>query len=142
MTFRILSAVPAMLSRRSVFALAALAVLAAGTSIRVAAGTSTFTPAALEAAQKAGKPILVHVSAPWCPTCRAQKPILGNLTSKDRFKSFVVLDVDFDSQKDAMRSLKAQNQSTLIVYEGKTEAGRSVGDTDAASIEALLSKAL
>ena len=35
-----------------------------------------------------------------------------------------------------------QRQSTLIVFKGKQEAGRSVGDTNAASIEALLAKGL
>lgn len=67
---------------------------------------------------------------------------MGELAGKAKFKDLVRLDVDFDSQKDAVRSLKAQSQSTLIVFKGTTEVGRSVGDTNAASIEALLSKAL
>lgn len=143
MTSRILSAVLPQLSPRSVLTFAAVTALTAGVSFGVAAASpSTFTPAALEAAQNAGKPVLVHISAPWCSTCRAQKPILGELTAKDKFKNFVVLDVDFDSQKDAVRSLNARNQSTLVVYKGKTEVGRSAGDTNAASIEALLAKAL
>jgi hypothetical protein len=53
-----------------------------------------------------------------------------------------VFKVDFDEQKDDVRALKAQRQSTLIVYKGETEKGRSVGDTDPASIEALLDSAL
>lgn len=129
-------------SRRSLLGLAALAALAAGVSVATAAGAGKFTTSALEAAQKAGKPILVEISAPWCPTCKAQKPILSELAGRAKFKDLVRLDVDFDSQKDAVRSLKAQSQSTLIVFKGTTEVGRSVGDTDAASIEALLSKAL
>ncbi len=35
-----------------------------------------------------------------------------------------------------------QKQSTLIVFKGATEVGRSIGDTDKASIEALLAKGL
>jgi thioredoxin len=31
-------------------------------------------------------------------------------------------------------------QSTLIIFRGRTELGRSVGDTDAKSIEALLDR--
>ena len=50
--------------------------------------------------------------------------------------------VDFDTQKDDVRALKATSQSTLIVFKGETEKGRSVGDTNAASIAALLDKAL
>jgi thioredoxin 1 len=38
--------------------------------------------------------------------------------------------------------LKATSQSTMIVYQGETEKGRSVGDTNPASIEALLDGAL
>ena len=101
-----------------------------------------FTDAALEAAQKAGKPVLVEVAAPWCPTCKAQRPIIDKLAATDKFKGFVLLTVDFDTQKDTLRKLNARSQSTLIVYKGATEVGRSVGDTNPASVEALLAKAL
>ena len=108
----------------------------------VALQGSKFTPVALADAQKSGKAVLVEVAAPWCPTCKAQQPILGKLLSTDKFKSFVKLDIDFDSQKTELRSLKVQQQSKLIVFKGDKEVGRSVGDTNPASIEALLAKAL
>lgn len=101
-----------------------------------------FTPAAFEAAQKAGSPILIDISATWCPTCKAQAPIIGELSGEARFKKLQVFTVDFDSQKDVVRSLKAQSQSTLIVFKGTSEVGRSVGDTKKESITALLAKAL
>lgn len=104
--------------------------------------TAAFSPAALDAAKASGKSILVEITAPWCPTCRAQKPILAELLADPKFKDVVVLSVDFDSQKDAVRALKAQSQSTLIVFKGETETGRSVGDTRKASIAALLDRAL
>ncbi len=50
--------------------------------------------------------------------------------------------IDFDTQKDAVRALKATSQSTLIAYKGETETGRTVGDTNPASIAALLDSAL
>lgn len=130
-----------MFSRRQ-FTLASLA-LAGGLPALPAlafSARSPFDAKAFEAAQAAGKPILVEVSAPWCPTCKAQKPILSSLGAKADFAKLTVFEVDFDSQKDALRLLKAQQQSTLIVFKGKQEAGRSVGDTNAASIEALLRK--
>ena len=108
----------------------------------VALQGSKFTPVALADAQKSGKAVLVEVAAPWCLTCKAQQPILGKLLSTDKFKSFVKLDIDFDSQKTELRSLKVQQQSKLIVFKGDKEVGRSVGDTNPASIEALLAKAL
>jgi hypothetical protein len=50
--------------------------------------------------------------------------------------------MDFDTQKDDVRALEAQRQSTLIVFKGETEKGRSVGDTNEASIATLLESAL
>lgn len=101
-----------------------------------------FTSAAFEAAQKAGKPILIDISASWCPTCKAQAPIIGELSGEARFNNLQVFTVDFDSQKDVVRLLKAQSQSTLIVFKGASEVGRSVGDTKKESISAMLAKAL
>jgi thiol-disulfide isomerase/thioredoxin len=90
----------------------------------------------------AGKPILIEVHAPWCPICKAQAPILAKLGSDARFKNLVSFNVDFDSQKDLLKKFNVQKQSTLIVFKGKQEAGRSTGDTSAASIEALLAKSI
>lgn len=104
--------------------------------------TMAFTPAAFEAAQKAGGPILVEVTAPWCPTCKAQKPILSDLLAQPKFGKMTVLEVDFDSQKDALKMLGVQMQSTLISYKGKQEVGRSTGVTDKAAIAAQIDKSI
>ena len=101
-----------------------------------------FDAAAFAQAQKDGKPILVDIFAVWCPTCRAQNPILTQLTREPKYKDLVVFKIDFDTQKDAVRALKATSQSTLIAYKGETETDRSVGDTNPASIEALVKSAL
>jgi hypothetical protein len=53
-----------------------------------------------------------------------------------------VLNIDFDSQKALLRTLRVNQQSTLIVYKGTHELGRSTGDTNPASLEALLAKAI
>lgn len=95
-----------------------------------------------EAAQKAGEPIVVDIFAPWCPTCKAQEPILEKLAASEDLAPITLFRVDFDSQKDVVRALGATRQSTLIAYHGDTETGRSVGDTRAESIEALFKSAL
>lgn len=128
-----------MINRRLLLA-ASAAVPFLGTASQAAA--QAFTAAAFEAAQAAGRPILIEVTAPWCPTCRAQKPILSDLTASERFRDFVVLTVDFDSQKDVLRQFRVQMQSTLIVFRGTEEKGRSTGDTNRESIAALLGKAI
>jgi thiol-disulfide isomerase/thioredoxin len=107
-----------------------------------AASKKPFDQKTFEAAQAAGQPILIDVSAPWCPVCWVQAPILARLTSEPRMKSLVIFTVDFDSQKELLRKLKVQKQSTLIVFKGAKEVGRSTGDTSPGSIEALLNKSI
>jgi thioredoxin 1 len=101
-----------------------------------------FTQQDFAAAQKDGKPILVQITASWCPVCAKQRPILGALEAEPQFKNLVVYNVDFDAQKDQVRALGAQKQSTLIVFEGMNEKGRSTGETDPAAIKDLLAKAV
>ncbi len=100
-----------------------------------------YSQSAFDAAQKAGDAILVHVTAPWCSTCTAQKPIVDRLHAEPQFKNLKIFNVDFDSQKPLLRKLNVRMQSTLIVYKGSEEEGRSSGDTDPRAIQALLDKA-
>lgn len=111
-------------------------------SIALAFGGQAFDQAAFDAAQAGGKPILVEVTAPWCPVCKAQAPTITRLKSDPRFKDLVSFNIDFDTQKDLLKKFNVQKQSTLIVFKGRQEAGRSTGDTNPTSIEALLAKSI
>jgi thioredoxin 1 len=113
-----------------------------GSFSALAAEWRPFSAEAFAEAQKQGKSILVDISAPWCPTCRAQKPILEELTVAPEYRDLLVLKVDFDNQKSDVRALNAQSQSTLIAFRGSSETARSVGDTNADSIAALVKSAL
>ena len=130
-----------MLSRRSII-FAAIAASAALAAPAFGTETRTFDLKSFTEAQKAGKPIFVGIHASWCPTYKAQDPILSELMSAPKFKDLVYFLVDFDRQKDAVKFLGARMQSTLIAFKGEKETGRSVGDTDRSSIAALLSKTL
>lgn len=132
-----------MLNRRhTIAAVVALAAAVSLASFASAADKKPFDQAAFQAAQAAGKPILLEVTAPWCPTCKAQAPILSRLKGEPRFKELVNFNIDFDTQKDLLKTLQVRMQSTLIVFKGRQETGRSTGDTNPASIEALLAKAI
>jgi thioredoxin 1 len=130
-----------MFSRRSAI-YAAVAASMALIAPAFATETKTFDLQSFAAAQKAGKPILVAIHASWCPTCKAQKPILSELMAAPKFKDLVYFVVDFDAQTDAVKHFGARTQSTLIAFHGEQETGRSVGDTDRSSIASLLDKAL
>jgi thiol-disulfide isomerase/thioredoxin len=101
-----------------------------------------FDQATFDRLQKAGKPTLVMVHADWCPTCRAQEPVISELLKSPEFSTIAALRVDFDGQRDVVKSFKVVQQSTLIVFKGGKEVGRSVGDTRKQGIEALLKQAL
>ena len=118
------------------------AVLVLGTINAFAADRFVYEAKAFQAARDAGKPILVHVTAPWCGECKAQKPIVAALAQQPEYKELTIVDVDFDTQKDALRALNVQKQSTLVIYKGETEVTRAVGITRREAIEAVFKKAL
>lgn len=120
----------------------AIVALAMTAATLFAAERHPFDAAKFQGAVEAGNPVLVHVTAPWCGECKKQKPIVAKLSELPEFSSLQIFDVDFDTQKGALRLLKVQKQSTLIVYKMKTEQGRAVGITRPEKIEALLRKAL
>ena len=125
-------------------AVVAAALLTAGLIAPASADTTTvpYTEEAFKAAQASGSPILIEIHAVWCPTCKAQKPILDKLTAEPKFKDLKIFRVDFDDMKPVVQAFGARMQSTLIVFKGSVEAGRSVGDTKEASIAELLDKSL
>ncbi|HYS90430.1 MAG TPA: thioredoxin family protein [Bradyrhizobium sp.] len=124
-------------------AIVAATLLVAGLLASAWANTAVpFSAEAFKAAQASGGPILVEIHADWCPTCKAQQPILDKLTADPKFKDLKVFRVDFDAMKPVVQQFGAQMQSTLIVFRGPAEKGRSVGDTKQASIAALLDKSL
>lgn len=92
--------------------------------------------------QKEGKPVLVVVHADWCPACAVQEPIVSALLKTPELQGITALQIDFDKQPEAVKRIKASMQSTLIVFRGGREVGRSVGDTRQQSIAALLRKTL
>ena len=99
-----------------------------------------FDQKAFEAAQAAGKPILVEVHAPWCPVCKAQEPkVKAHLNGAH--KNVVAFKVDYDSNMALRKELKVDKQSTLILYQGMKEVARLSYKSDDASIAEFFSHA-
>ena len=127
--------------RRSLL-LAAAALTTLSVPAARAATVADYTPEAFAAAQAQGKPILVHINAPWCPTCAVQRPILSRLEATPECKKLMVFRVDFDNQKDVVQKFRATMQSTLIAFHGTTETARSTGETNPDKIAAVVNSAL
>jgi thioredoxin 1 len=108
----------------------------------VMAGEQPYSAAALDRMLAAGQPVVVDFHADWCPTCRAQAPIVKDLLATPELKNVTVLIADFDTELALRKSLKVTNQSTLVVFRQGKEVARSTGDTSREGLAALLKKAI
>ena len=100
-----------------------------------------FNQAQFDAARASGKPIAVVFHADWCPTCRAQAPLLKDLSQKPEFSRLTLYIANYDQEKDLKKSLGVTQQSTLVVFKQGHEVARSTGDTIETSLAALLRQA-
>lgn len=107
-----------------------------------AAEKKPFSQDLFSASQAADESIVVYVFAPWCATCKQQEVIIDKVIQDPRFDKVRYYVVDFDNDKQSMRKLKANTRSTILLFKGKRELTRSANDTDPASIQLLLEKAL
>jgi thiol-disulfide isomerase/thioredoxin len=119
----------------------ALATLMAVPVLSLASPPQPFDAKAFDTLTASGKPVVIAVHASWCPTCKAQMPIQTELMQSPEFKEYTMFVVDFDKDTYVLKRFHVAKQSTMIVFRGKTEVGRSVGDTQRASLEALMRKA-
>lgn len=122
-------------------ALVLAALLVVMCSLAYAATEQPYTRAAFAAAQAQHKRILVDVEAPWCSTCAVQRPIISRLDKQPALNDLVVFRVDFDRDTEALRALRVSVQSTLILFDGRTEIARLTGETDSRAIDAFLEQA-
>ena len=118
---------------------------AAGLALLVAvahAGELPFSRPAFDKALAEGRPVVVDFAASWCPTCKAQKPIVKALLNEPARQSLTLFVADFDKEEALKKRLGVTMQSTLIAFKGGKEVARSTGQTDKAELGALLDKAL
>jgi thioredoxin 1 len=100
-----------------------------------------YTPEALEAAQKAGKPVAVHFHADWCPTCKLQQKSFAKLQAESSLP-LTVLVADYDKVRELKRVMNVRQQSTLVVFRGGEELGRITGEAAPDRLRAVLQQAL
>ncbi|WP_299193526.1 thioredoxin family protein [uncultured Erythrobacter sp.] len=106
------------------------------------AGWQTYDEAEFMMAQKKGKTIVVDVYANWCPTCRAQAPIMDELRQEHASADVLFVKVNFDQEKDFLRAHRIPRQSTILVFNGMEESARSIAETDRTRLRRLVLDAL
>jgi thiol-disulfide isomerase/thioredoxin len=91
--------------------------------------------------QSTGDAVTLHFRADWCPTCRAQDKALEVLKSEPGL-DLTLLSVDYDKETALKKQLNVRSQSTFIVYRGKVEKARQIGETSPEAIRKTLGSSL
>lgn len=104
-------------------------ILSLGSAL-AAPGWIDYSPDRFAQLQAAGDTLVVDVAADWCPTCKAQQPILTELQAEESLRDVAFIRVDFDQHKDFLRAHEIPRQSTILVFDGETEVARSIAETN------------
>ena len=111
-------------------------------ALAVFAAEMPFDKAQFDTALAAGKPVIVDFSASWCPTCKAQKPIVEGLMKEQKLEPVTLFVADYDKETALKKQLGVSQQSTFVVFKSGKEVGRSTGQTQKQAIADLFDKAL
>jgi len=95
-----------------------------------------FDRAKFENALADGKTVLLDFYAPWCPTCRANEPVLD--TFFDGSSDIVGFRVDYDTATILRQKYGVTVQSTYIVVNRMQELNRYTGSLNSSRLSRLL----
>jgi thioredoxin 1 len=129
-----------MISRRNLILAAALASLPFVASPASAFELKPYDEAAVKKAIASGRPVVLHVYAPWCLQCRMQDSILSDLSSRSKdYEGISFFRVSYGDQADVVKALDVP-RSTFIAYRRGKETGRmSWGMTEQSVVDVLKS---
>ena len=89
-----------------------------------------------------GKTIVVHVHADWCGICKAQDVEVNAAMRSPAFQEVVFFEVNFDSQRKAVKFFHSKAQSVLIIFKQGKEIDRTIGIRDPGELQTFLRQAL
>ena len=119
-----------------------LTLLLALFSVAASAGETPFVQTQYDQLLAAGKPVIVDFYADWCPTCKAQKPVVAEVLRNPKLKDVTLFLANYDQEAALKKALRITQQSTFVVFKDGKEVARSTGQTAKDEIEALFERAL
>ncbi|VAW85489.1 hypothetical protein MNBD_GAMMA18-1704 [hydrothermal vent metagenome] len=118
-----------MITAKTFKSIAAFLFLATFSSMALALeGAEAYQADRFKHAQEQGKMIVVDIYKDGCGTCLKQVPALE--AAREMYPDAQFFRVDFASDDEAVKKFRAIKQSTIIVYRGTEERGRSMGETN------------
>ena len=101
---------------------------------------TNFSIETLEEAKASGKTIVINSYEVWCGTCTKQTKIL-NLAEKE-FNEIIFFSYEQSKNKDIAKKLGIKHWTTIVVYKGKNEISRIIGQTDKEKIYSAIKKGI
>lgn len=82
-------------------------------------------------------PVLVDVTASWCPPCRAAEPVIAEL-ARERAHELKVVRVDGGESPELVAALKVRGFPTFLLFDGGKESRRRAGFAGARALYAFV----
>ena len=101
---------------------------------------TNFSLSSLEKAKNTGKTVVVNSYEPWCWSCRKQDKVL--ISAKDEFKGVVFLTYQQGKHKDIAEALNISVRTTIVVFKGKKEVARIIGQNGKTEIYSAIKKGI
>ena len=101
---------------------------------------TNFSLSSLEKAKAADKTVVVNSYEPWCWSCRKQDKVL--IGAKDEFKDVVFLTYQQGKHKNIAQALNISVRTTIVVFKGKKEVARIIGQTGKTEIYSAIKKGI
>ena len=101
---------------------------------------TNFSLSSLEKAKNTGKTVVVNSYEPWCWSCRKQDKVL--ISAKDEFKGVVFLTYQQGKHKEIAEALNISVRTTIVVFKGKKEVARIIGQTGKTEIYSAIKKGI
>tara|TARA_Y100001936_G_scaffold234891_1_gene262514 strand:+ start:367 stop:738 length:372 start_codon:yes stop_codon:yes gene_type:complete len=101
---------------------------------------TNFSLSSLEKAKASGKTVVVNSYEPWCWSCRKQDKVL--IGAKDEFKDVVFLTYQQGKHKNIAQALNISVRTTIVVFKGKKEVARIIGQTEKTEIYSAIKKGI
>ena len=101
---------------------------------------TNFSEEIFEKAKASGKTVVINSYEAWCGTCSKQTKILNQ--AEKEFKDIVFLSYEQSKNKDIAQKLGIKFWTTIVVYQGKDEVARIIGQTDKETIYSAIQKGI
>ena len=101
---------------------------------------TNFSTEIFEKAKTDGKTIVINSYEKWCGTCGVQTKILDQ--AEKEFKDIIFLSYEQSKNKDIAKKLGIKHWTTIVVYKGKNEVFRIIGQTNKEKIYSAIKKGI